>query len=526
MWGALACSSTPGVSSDAGAPDTKPSSGPYLTSLVVSAASPSAPALVLVPPFASDVSDYYVVCGAESNEVTVAMEASPGASSSLIQPTTSPSKAKQTVSLTVKTDQAIVATATAGMMSREYWVRCLSPDFPGMMMVKHPEAGTPPPGYYLLGIAGAPGYALVLDGNGVPVWYWYGAGAFADIDHLSPEAVTFFIQNDAPAVVHQLSPLKTYTVGPTGVTYFDPHELQRLPSGNYYALSNPVEKADLTGLPITLPDGGAPGPDTNMAVCDIIEFEGTQPTGNVVWTWVGDKHLDPVKDSVYPDMVDFSSTGVVAVDPYHCNSIDIDPANGNLLVSSRNMDSIFYIERSTGKILWKMGGSTFTKEGAPYVPIDDPFYGQHDARLLPGWSTCGGGRGQVSVFDDHTFVSGPARGIVIDIVVGADGGSDCDTGGGGIPGATVSWQYAGAGASADRGSFRILADGSRVIGWGTPAAPPIAFTEVDEQENDLLDFYFAGADVSYRAIKVPLSAFDLSVLRNTAGGHDGDASAP
>ena len=40
-----------------------------------------------------------------------------------------------------------------------------------------------------------------------------------------------------------------------------------------------------------------------------------------------------------------------------------------------------------------------------------------------------------------------------------------------------------------RGNFRILADGSRVIDWGS-GKPQLIFTEVDVEKNDLLDFYF------------------------------------
>ncbi len=49
------------------------------------------------------------------------------------------------------------------------------------------------------------------------------------------------------------------------------------------------------------------------------------------------------------------------------------------------------------------------------------------------------------------------------------------------------------------------------------AASPYAFSEIDEKGNDLLDFIFTDGDVTYRAIKVPTSAFDISVLRTSAG---------
>jgi hypothetical protein len=67
------------------------------------------------------------------------------------------------------------------------------------------------------------------------------------------------------------------------------------------------------------------------------------------------------------------------------------------------------------------------------------------------------------------------------------------------------------------GSFRILPDGSRVIGWGLGGAAGRTFTEVDENGNDLLDFAYGGGDGTYRAVKVPTTELDLAVLRSSAG---------
>jgi hypothetical protein len=185
------------------------------------------------------------------------------------------------------------------------------------------------------------------------------------------------------------------------------------------------------------------------------------------------------------------------------------------------MDSVFYIDRSTSKVLWKMGGATYSKDHATYVPVADPFFRQHDARLQPGWSAaCHGGTGQVSVFDDETDKPAPARAALYDVVVGADSGTtgSCASGDTGTTtGATLVWQYKGKAMAAGTGSFRILADGSRIIGWGIGPTPYIVFTEVDVQGDDLLDFYFTDNNSSYRAIKVPLTALDLGVLRRTAG---------
>jgi hypothetical protein len=197
------------------------------------------------------------------------------------------------------------------------------------------------------------------------------------------------------------------------------------------------------------------------------------------------------------------------LDPFHCNSVDVDPTSGNLLVSAREMSSIFDIEKATGRVLWKMGGAQASKDGAAYVPVADPFALQHDARFQPDWSsTAQGGRGHISLFDDEVpGKPSPARAVVYDVTVGAADGTPAT--------ATVDWQRAGAGPSTAMGSFRILPDGSRVIGWGLLSGAGL--TEVDGAGDALLDVTFLDGDATYRAVKVPLGAFDLAALRASAG---------
>src|SRR6202041_2518240 len=145
------------------------------------------------------------------------------------------------------------------------------------------------------------------------------------------------------------------------------------------------------------------GPNTNIAESEIVEFDPT--TGAVVWQWFASDHFDPAADCTFPESWAGLDGVAEVVQPFHDNSIDVDPANGNLLVSARDMDSIFYIEKSSGKVLWKMGGAAASLDDATYIPVASPFFGQHDARLRPGWSTCAGG--QVSVYDDETYGKGP-----------------------------------------------------------------------------------------------------------------------
>jgi hypothetical protein len=544
FWELSACSSNQARPSDAGVDTSTRDVGEALDSDgVVDGAMPSlaelavfstdgSESIALVPSFFPGFHDYYVRCAAGANPLTVRLTAASGSKGVLLQPATSPAKETQTVPLIVNENQAIVAAATLGTRTTEYWVRCLPHDFPRLQMTVDVDAGTASPGYYLIGnyapLPGTSSYAMVLDGNAVPVWYYLPEYPYLnDVDNLVAGSISF--AHYAPDAqqkfeFHELSPVKTTYVAPDA-TVVDEHELRVLPNGHYLILSSPVlTGVDLTGVSVPLPDGGALefGPNSSMQDCRIVEFD--PATGMVFWTWVGIDHLDPVKDSTISllssDAVSGPDGGLV-VDSFHCNSIDVD-ANGNLLVSARHMDSIFYVDRLDSAILWKMGGPAYTKDNAAYVSVADPFFRQHDARLQPGWSsTCTGGRGQISLFDDETFESAPARAVVYDVVVGGtDGGSSgCDAGEAdvGTPGtAAVAWQRKGVANSVGMGSFRILTDGSRIIGWGEGTPDP-TFSEVDENGNELFEVRFVDGNFSYRAIKVPLTALDLGAMRRAVG---------
>jgi hypothetical protein len=527
---ALACATSTLTPPDATPIDVAPpdGGGPYLTSLSVSAGDAS-----LTPPFSPGTYDYSVQCAAKTNTLTVSATAPPGTSTALLQP----KGASLSQPVEVAENGAVVVTATEGKMSTEYWVRCLPPDFPTMQWTPHPEAGVPTPGYYLVGTfqgATTAGYALILDRNGVPVWYTQTVNTTAcDVDSLKPNEVSF----DSPVIgagqlpepfeVLDFNSSKNAETsraeGPQGYDT-DEHELRPLPNGDYLVISAVAKTGvDLTGLVLPMPSGNKTlGDAETIANCMIVEFT---PAGKVVHTWSAYDHFDPRLDNTSVETTPVTGDKA-AIDVYRCNSIDVDPAtNGkNLLVSARNMSSVFYVEWPGGTVLWKLGGSNASKDGATFVSTAkaDAFHEQHDARFQPGWSPdCNGGTGQISVFDDESSTTAPPRGVVYDVVVGGGdaGTTACDGGAahGGTAGtAKLAWQYKGIGSSLAMGSLRVSPDGSRVISWGINSTE-FTFSEVDEKDHDLLDFHFGGFIDTYRAIKVPLTQFDLEVLRKTAG---------
>jgi hypothetical protein len=275
----------------------------------------------------------------------------------------------------------------------------------------------------------------------------------------------------------------------TVATPTDIHELLALPNGNTMLLSYPfIENVNLS------PRGPS---SATVADCNIQEVA---PDGSLVWSWTGSEHIDPVVESTLLQTTTINGQSVV--DPFHCNSIDVNP-DGDVLVSARHLDAVFLITRATGQIAWKLGGVPQNKDIAQIVTMEsDPetsFYQQHDARWLPN--------GNISIFDDHGSQAGSARGM--EIALDVDNGV-----------AHVAWQYAGSAHSSAMGSTRRYADGSTVIGWGLLGAsngPATALTEVDASGNVLFEVTFSLGDHVYRATKESLETLDIDVLRATAG---------
>ncbi len=461
--------------------------------------------LTLVPPFSTAIHDYYVRCAAGTNTLTVTMTAASGSAIALVQPTTTPASTHETKTVAVTENEAIVVGLTTGSTTDQYWVRCLPHDFPKLQMTPHPDAGTPTAGYYLIGDilppVGEGGYAMAVDGNGVPVWYHTVKDALGavDVDNILSGTISFapafqgtFGSVSGQFELHNLVAGTTSYLESSGIP-LDGHELRQLSNGDFVLFAQPIlTGVNLTGL-------GSFGANEDMIDCVIQEVSPTANGGAEVWQWDAIDHFDPVQDSTYPETRPVSGTAVV--DPFRCVSVDVD-SNGDLLVAARNMDSIFLVSRATGAVLWKMGGSTYTKDGAPYIAVDesdDGFYRQHDARFLPD--------GEISMFDDETGKTpGQPRAVIYkyDVAAGT---------------ATRAWQCQAPVATKanSEGSFRILADGSRVIGWGLGGTTDLVFSEVDVNGNDLLDFAFLDQNASYRAVKIPTTAFDIGVLRASAG---------
>lgn len=422
--------------------------------------------LPLTPAFSQDVEDYCIRCRAGANAVNVTVTDMQGVESTPI---------------TLVEDQTV---NVRGL----YRIRCLPHDFPAIT-VGYPTLGSvPTPGYYLVNSLT---YAMALDVRGTPVWYARGPQVM-NVDSVATNTISYMPLGIGPFghddnnhfEIHQLDASTLTSLVAVG-TPTDFHEFLLLPNGNHMIFAYFIETdVDLTGL-------GTYGPGQTIGDPVVQEID---PSGVVVWSWRAIDHLDPATESLEP--LAFFINGVTVVDVFHFNSIDVD-ASDNLLISARYTNSIYYVDRETGKVQWKLGGTSANKDGAQSIQIvNDPqgtFSMQHDARFTPN--------GHITLFDDHGASPGVARGVEYELDLAANT-------------ATMVFQTLGTVPAQAEGSFRRYPDGHSVIGWGLSKNDPRVFTEVDALGNDVMDVGLGGKD-SYRAVKVRLSQLDIGVLRAT-----------
>src|SRR5262249_25889408 len=142
----------------------------------------------------------------------------------------------------------------------------------------------------------------------------------------------------------------------------------------------------------------------------------------------------------------------------HLNSIDIDPSDGNLLLSLRHANTVLEIDRHTGATLWKLGG--LSDEFG--LAADQLFSHQHYVRKQSD--------GSLLLFDN---ASGAHQTRVLEIAI--------DEVAHALPSFRVVYEKpADQPQSTYMGSAVQLASGRYLIGWGgyAPTAGATAVTEV------------------------------------------------
>jgi hypothetical protein len=256
------------------------------------------------------------------------------------------------------------------------------------------------------------------------------------------------------------------------------------------------------GTAIFFADTGIPGFDATgkplpyqLLDCEIQEVD--IASGRLLWSWHSADHIAVDETYIAPP----TQPGKI-FDYAHANSIALD-ADGNLLLSARNTCTIYKIERSSGRILWRLGGGRSNFALGPGVA----FSWQHDARRQRD--------GLLTLFDDGNTNSPqptaptasaatqtpeatpsptgapaqhPSRGIVLKLD---------DT----AMTASLVGEFAHPSPllATSQGNMQILPNGNVFIGWGSTPW----FTEFDPTGKVVFDATFPAGKMSYRAYRFP-----------------------
>jgi hypothetical protein len=214
----------------------------------------------------------------------------------------------------------------------------------------------------------------------------------------------------------------------------DVHEFQLTPDGRALVTSYQEVTTDLSAI------GGPKDGRIYNCIAAVVDVASKK----TLFQWDALSHV-PIADSPAK-----YSAGQV-LDPYHINSISLDPA-GNLVISMRALSAVFNVDPRTGAINWQLGGKHST-----FALGDGVEFGfQHDAQM-PDPNT-------LTLFDNHFE------------------GSAGQPGGGSVP-TSLKWiqldvaarratliraqTHPGNLSSGAMGNLQQLSGGNTFSGWGT-----------------------------------------------------------
>jgi len=233
-------------------------------------------------------------------------------------------------------------------------------------------------------------------------------------------------------------------------------------------LITPRDTALLTTYLVRDADLRAVGGRRDGTIQDAIFQEIDLATGRVLLEWHSFGSVS-LQDSYSPVEADW--------DFFHINSVDLD-RDGNFLVSSRSMHTVYKIDRS-GEILWRLGGKSSDFDMGPGAG----FAWQHDVRRQRD--------GTLTVFDNGATPAWEARsrGLILDVDEQAMT-------------ANLLHEYSHPKVlSGSQGSVQLLQNGNVFIGWGE--VPRIS--EFDQDGRLLFDALLGYEYECYRAYRLPWS---------------------
>lgn len=218
--------------------------------------------------------------------------------------------------------------------------------------------------YFLTQILTQPGAAVIMNGSGEMVWYEPFAKGVKVSNWTRDKTVLCILgSEDIPSSggdeIVEINLKGEYVrhlkLGEGGMDKMVHHEVRKDASGNIYSITFDKKVVDLSSV------GGLKN-DTVKAD-GIVVFD---PKGTKVWEW---SFLDHIDILTYPNILKNKK------DLVHANSL-FDDGKGSFLMSFRDLNQVWKIDRKTGKVIWKFGeNGDFQLDKAHY------FSAQHWAHI-------------------------------------------------------------------------------------------------------------------------------------------------
>jgi hypothetical protein len=318
-------------------------------------------------------------------------------------------------------------------------------------------------------------YGIIFNNRGVPMW-WYDAPT-QDTNVLPNGNVLLFDRSPFRWEIRRLDGSLVRTLDAVGPPA-DPHDLQFLGNGNYlFGAYVPQNNVDTSAY------GGSS--DATVLNTELVQVS---PDDQVVWDWKSQGRISLEETGRFWRR-SVNKPTPWGYDIQHWNSIE--PAGDSVIASFRHLDAVYKIRKSTGNIVWKLGGTTTPRSlEVERDPRGSTFGAQHDARVLSD--------GTVTVFDNRTNL-GQKRPRAVRFRI--DEANRTATLVQSITDPDVPTSYC-------CGSARRLGNGDWLIGWGRKN--PIGGYKPNGERTFLLT---PDSGWSYRAAPVPAGALSAEDLR-------------
>jgi len=320
----------------------------------------------------------------------------------------------------------------------------------------------PADGKLFFGVFGATQYPslLILENTGNPLFYLETKSTSYDFKKQPNGWLTYFDSdmNKYYALNSNYELVDSFYCGNGFKT--DIHELLLLSNNHIYLLGLDPQIIDMSQL--------VPGGKEDATVIGFLIQE-LDENKNVIFQW---RSLDYI--SVLDAAPEIDLTAQV-IDYIHTNSICVD-FDGNLIISSRNLNEITKISRQTGELIWRLGGKG---NQFSFVNEEYEFYRQHDARRLQN--------GNILFFDNGNYHT-PQFSRAVEYSLDETNFV-----------ATKVWQYRNNPDyyTSAMGSARRLSNGNTIINWCRAGF----VTEVRADGSTTLEIKFPPELMSYRVFK-------------------------